>query len=471
MPDQNNPNDNQNQNPVRDIPAVPQTFPEDTNIPPIPSDMAQDTSFPNPIQTITDAPPQEGNTPSVLPPIIPSSKPKRKFGGKMIATILGIFLLVGAIGVGVVLVSQKELFQQKAGCTSNITCRTDCGLPYRCMTDSCGGPDICCDATAACPGGGTTSGSTMYWFNTQTKVCTATTQTYDTVAACQANLAVYDSAISTGVCYASLTVCQDDNSLATPTPPPCPTTKSFPDVTEASPYYEAVTSLAGAPCCSIAGYADGTFKPNQNITRAEAVTFITAYHVYVLGDWEWTLTPTPSFPDVPTTHFAYVFIETAKTYGFIAGFLDGTFKPNDEWLYGFCGINKPCQTPGNAITRGKYIQELWKYGVDNNQVDQCKLVEPTPTCQNIKAYDTNWGPITIAQLSTLKPGDKIRFTVSGTPANMIDKARFIINGITRPETTNKAPWPDVFYDEYTIPAETTSFTINAQLHHVTLGWF
>ena len=79
--------------------------------------------------------------------------------------------------------------------------------------------------------------------------------------------------------------------------------------------------------------------------------------------------------------------------------------------------------------------------------------------------------MTAAQLSSLRVGDIIRFTVSGTPSNKIDKAKFIINGVERGETANKKPGTNEYYDEYVIPAGTTSFTVNAKLHHVTLGWF
>ncbi len=96
---------------------------------------------------------------------------------------------------------------------------------------------------------------------------------------------------------------------------------------------------------------------------------------------------------------------------------------------------------------------------------------PAPRCWNIKAYDTSWNQLSASQLSGLKAGDRVRFAVSGSPANKIDKAKFKINGVDRPETSSKKPSTDEYYNEYTIPAGTTSFTINAKLHHVTLGWF
>jgi hypothetical protein len=101
-------------------------------------------------------------------------------------------------------------------------------------------------------------------------------------------------------------------------------------------------------------------------------------------------------------------------------------------------------------------------------------VEVSGQCLNIKAFDTSWNPLSASQLLTLKVGDAIRFTVAGqATAGTFDKARFTINGTLRPEVTQTRPGsdPTEFYDEYTIPPGVTSFTITAEVHHSTLGWF
>ena len=52
--------------------------------------------------------------------------------------------------------------------------------------------------------------------------------------------------------------------------------KSFSDVTkDSTPYYTAIISAANADC--INGYGDGTFRPEETLTRAEAVTVINRY--------------------------------------------------------------------------------------------------------------------------------------------------------------------------------------------------
>ena len=442
MPDQNNPNDNQ----------IPQVFPEDTNIPPIPSGMAQDTSFPNPIQTITDALPQEGNIPSGLPPIITSDKPKKKFGGKMIATILGIFLLIGAIGAGVILVGQKQLFQQKAAgdCTdAGGSCKDRCSADsedaYR--KSECGKANWCCVPKKGAP----------------------KTDCDDKGGTCKDHcLADSEDAFGTLQC--------GSNWCCVPKAPPsctgaggCYSATSCSNIGKCNATGSCLVSGVRGICCQECG-RDATPTPGSTPTPTPTPTPAGAKMYYCRTDNYTCIQTTDLYTDLNAC------ASNVQLYG---------QKPNSGVCYtssSNCGTSCKAICPNIAPPAPNFCPGIGcsikpNYDPVTGCIVGYRCECPTPTpgetavCQNIKAYDTNWGPIIIAQLSTLKPGDKIRFTVSGTPASKIDKARFIINGTTRPETTNKAPWPDVFYDEYTIPAETTSFTINAQLHHVTLGWF
>ncbi len=65
----------------------------------------------------------------IMPAIVTTTTQKKKFaGGKIIATILGLFLLVGGIGAGVYLVGQNQDIREKAGsCAAN-----PCGPGLRC---------------------------------------------------------------------------------------------------------------------------------------------------------------------------------------------------------------------------------------------------------------------------------------------------------------------------------------------------
>ena len=68
----------------------------------------------------------------------------------------------------------------------------------------------------------------------------------------------------------------------------------------------------------LTGYADGTFLPNKDITRAEMATIIAKFAD--LTDEELTVTDIEG-------HWAQDYIEHAAGNGWIAGYEDGTFKP------------------------------------------------------------------------------------------------------------------------------------------------
>ena len=71
------------------------------------------------------------------------------------------------------------------------------------------------------------------------------------------------------------------------------------------------------------GYADGTFRPERTLTRAEAATFIARYEGIRQS------TEKSSFPDVAEDHFAKEYIEGAMLAGYIEGFEDGTYRPEE----------------------------------------------------------------------------------------------------------------------------------------------
>jgi len=71
------------------------------------------------------------------------------------------------------------------------------------------------------------------------------------------------------------------------------------------------------------GYPDGTFKPGNNVTRAEFATMV------VLAKKLTLVSPArPSFKDVPANHWAYKQVETAAKAGYLKGYPDGTFGPS-----------------------------------------------------------------------------------------------------------------------------------------------
>jgi len=72
----------------------------------------------------------------------------------------------------------------------------------------------------------------------------------------------------------------------------------------------------------IEGYSDGTFRPNNDITRAEFIKLTNRAFGYIKED-------TISFSDVLPSDWFYSEIAKAKAARYISGYPDGTMKPND----------------------------------------------------------------------------------------------------------------------------------------------
>lgn len=71
----------------------------------------------------------------------------------------------------------------------------------------------------------------------------------------------------------------------------------------------------------INGYPDGTFRPQQDITRAEFMKIAAKLMGYIPAATE------VSFLDVPATHWAYAYIQGAKEQGIVDGTSKTTFSP------------------------------------------------------------------------------------------------------------------------------------------------
>lgn len=95
-------------------------------------------------------------------------------------------------------------------------------------------------------------------------------------------------------------------------------TNNFSDVAADAWYVEPASSMYKGGY--IAGYEDGTFGGDRNITRAEFVSMLVRF----IGTDEGVM----NFTDVPKSHWAYENIAIATAQGWISGYSDGTFKPD-----------------------------------------------------------------------------------------------------------------------------------------------
>lgn len=191
---------------------------------------------------------------------------------------------------------------------------------------------------------------------------------------------------------------------------------------------------------------------------------------------------------------------------------------------GGCGYNTATRTVscsnfslGDMSFRARVVDNPTGSTIDNTAVfstssGQCSVSiplegQPTPSptsspgtgtamCTDVKAYTvdgdpqvlSNWTQLSASDLAALDAGDEVYFTVLGsTNLGFFSKARFTINGVTRPEVTTTKPsgtsgsggldGPEgtdlivpEYYDVYIIPAGTTGFQIIGEVFHSQLGW-
>ena len=98
-------------------------------------------------------------------------------------------------------------------------------------------------------------------------------------------------------------------------------TVSFSDVPVGAWYYDAVAYLEHYKILS--GYPDGTFRPNDFISRAEFAKVAALFESL-------STTVTNTFPDVKDSHWAASYILSSAAKGWINGFPDGTFRPDEK---------------------------------------------------------------------------------------------------------------------------------------------
>ena len=99
---------------------------------------------------------------------------------------------------------------------------------------------------------------------------------------------------------------------------------------------QAVSTVKVSQPAYISGFPDGTFKPGKEVTRAEAVRMFVKL---VNNGAELPKNPTTSFKDANNAWYSDE-INYAVAKGFIKGYSDGTFKPNQ------------------AITRAEFAQMI-----------------------------------------------------------------------------------------------------------------
>ncbi len=477
-PNQTNPNQNPATTPIVGDSSVdqpigfPQVEPPVTPVipPPIaapttPTPASQEPTSPAPLlpkedlpplmpdfQNISDLPTQEvpanptgpsidTNEPEPAPPITPpiiSSTPKKKFGGgKIIATILGLFLLIGGIAGGVLLTQQNQNLSEKASTDYHIACdqclshaqngyqcTTECTdpntIPGSCNTDAgCGAGQIC--TSGQCVTGSRTNGTCT---GTPGQVCISS------ASYCQAG------------CTAGSGTCTDP----------------------ANSFCAKITSTTGAPLCT-AGQDCG---PSSTIGAQACNLPGTQTNSYCcpVGKFIQNGACVNSGSGDNTSCGRNIDVNAPVCCsGACTG--DIVCEP------GVGSGRKECKTTVNGVSKWCLMEanSSWCGGTPPPGGGTPPPAGPSAQCQNVKAYSSTFTLLTSAQLSALAPNTAINFCVVGAAtAGTFDKARFTINSVAQSETTTKRPSSQDFCQSYTVPTGVTQFNVSAQIHHATLGW-
>ncbi len=156
-------------------------------------------------------------------------------------------------------------------------------------------------------------------------------------------------ASGTPTTVASATATRTPGATTTPgsaTATPCAI--RFTDVTDPTAYYySAVYYLACRGV--ISGYADGTFKPFNNTTRAQMTKIVTlAFNLPLV-----TPPATGTFADVDAGSVFYQLIETAAGRGIVSGYTCGGSDPQTGQAEPCDSGRRPYFRPSNSVTRGQ----------------------------------------------------------------------------------------------------------------------
>ncbi|MFC0187327.1 S-layer homology domain-containing protein [Fictibacillus aquaticus] len=105
---------------------------------------------------------------------------------------------------------------------------------------------------------------------------------------------------------------------------PASTEMSFSDVSSSSAAAQHIAAVAEAKIVS--GYPDGTFRPNEPITRGQMAIILTRAYDMLNYD-EQSVKP---FSDIVSTHPIYKNVHAMRAYNVTQGYADNTYRPNGQ---------------------------------------------------------------------------------------------------------------------------------------------
>jgi murein DD-endopeptidase MepM/ murein hydrolase activator NlpD len=151
-----------------------------------------------------------------------------------------------------------------------------------------------------------------------------------------------------------------------------PTRFSFSDVPDTHPNNSAIEHLAVNAV--IGGYPDGTFKPNNTVTRAEALKFVLEG---INSGMEISTLP---FKDVADSDWYYKYVSTALLRNIVGGYSDGSFRGSNpvtraeflKILFTAMDVNLPSKVkkdPYKDVDKDDWYAPYFQYADDHDIID------------------------------------------------------------------------------------------------------
>lgn len=474
-------------------------------------------SVPPVIPDITPPPPPEpGGMP--IPPVNQPKSGEKKWGkqkekkeikpggrrkGKMIATILGLFLLVGGVASGAILVQKQQDIREHAafdnadtgtgGTTgggpavdtcawyggdcvdSSYTCQedygpVDCGTGNKCGW-SCDPPNAgsLCN-TGTCKSSCTAPGE----HDTGHLNCPGTQR------CCQGGGSTGQACPSTS-CDIPGTVpgavqCNKNGS----TIHCCPTDKPYYNVTQ----QKCQASLFPSECSDSVrqGILNNNKFTSANIdSNLYTTQDMKSYCETACGGTLYAVRYKCNSSTMPAGGCNSNGTEISKT--------GNAYKFDTNYTCGAQQIDIGCRNQANTYGTLAWMSEVqWPAscgtaptgGTSDNGGTNNGTQTPNPSnpsscqCTEVIVMDANNNKLSSDDLKNLKAGDIIKFGVKGTSSGegSIDKARFIINGETSRTLSKERDRAggNYYVLRYVIPEGLTELKVQAQLYHSVLGW-
>lgn len=532
MPNQDPPNTNQNETQGNNNPSVP--FSPQADLPPLPPDFQAVAEEKTEVVSAppSENPPQDGSSAPLGPDIANLvNTPKKKFGtNKIIATVLGILMLVGGVGAGIALTSQKQLFQQKASEEVNELSITPSPSPSP-STEPTTSPSA--------------SPSNEPWILPSASPKLEPTPTVDPKetplpVGCDESVEencidIHRGSIASENPDISDFTGVEDNSIYS--------SETFSDISEndltkADPnriylriIYNNIYCLDGRGCedlqkKTVVGWkgsakSDGpknTFGNSQLIplTNAEGKWIKDTYPVFRssnlvkglgvtrLGNGNVLISHASNMTN--KTDYKREFQAIDATMKIVGSAIIQSFEQEDRGLAPDDPINgnsvawhgvdtqgngswslpplfseRPCGNDEIAWEAGK---TSWKHYTricfpGDDYIMKLKKASAAPYCAAVEVYDTEWNLIPQAKAindGILTGGTKYRFAVKGSPAENMTKAKFtftLSDGTTvinKNNIVNKKPGTNLYYVEYIVPKTTTSLDVKAWVNDGT-NWY